>query len=725
VISDETTVIEEEDIETEIYSVSEDGNTFIISNDYAEVQNINEGSILVGGISDMTPFGFSKNVLSTTVNGDSVTVETENASLNEVIEQGRILLNHQFTIDDIDSLRTAKGVKFNRKEDRSLFSYDIDQILYDEDNNHNTTDDQIKAEGNFEFDVRFILDAIYDFGLEYFEAAIEIENTENLNIIMNVEIDNFEEEILIAEIYFYPITIYVGILPVVIFPSMPIYLNIDGSISTNAVMGITRSETFRTGAKYSDGNWININEHEENIDYITPEIDGNIEIRAGISPNLVTKIYDLAGPYIGIEIYGELIGNAQVEQDEYLITVDLYAGIDAILGFIIEVIDDTIVDYPFNFELFRDLIYHHEIITENNPPNPPSNPIPSDNASSVSLNTNLCWTCSDPENDPLTYDVYFGLSSNPSILNSGQSEIAYELETLIGETTYYWKIIAYDNHNNSTTSSIWQFTTESDNNEDFEWCYILEGEYTWGEDDEVQNIGYCYEIMKYEVTNQQYVNYLIEALDSGDITVTNTTVLGYLEGDENYSAGTYEFLGLDHGYCRIDWNGSIFSIISGYENHPVVAVSWFGAWAFAEHYGLRLPTEQEWEKAARGMTGYEYPFGDILTGDRANYSNSGDPYEEGNWICSPQTTPVGFYNGQSFQGFQTIDSPSTYGVYDMCGNVCEWTNSWWSYSNSCVVRGGSWGWDSANDFLCSWYHNISGSPYNTDSETGFRCARTQ
>lgn len=176
--------------------------------------------------------------------------------------------------------------------------------------------------------------------------------------------------------------------------------------------------------------------------------------------------------------------------------------------------------------------------------------------------------------------------------------------------------------------------------------------------------------------------------------------------------GTYEFLNLDDSDCRIDWDGSNFSIVSGYENHPVVEVTWFGSWAFAEHYGFRLPTEEEWEKAARGNTGYDYPWGDNLDGSRANYSNSGDPWDNG-------TTPVGMYNGQTIQGFSTTDSPSPFGVYDLAGNVWEWTDSWYSDTSSYrVLRGGSW-YGSAS-YLPSWYRDY-GNPDGSGSDIGFRC----
>jgi formylglycine-generating enzyme required for sulfatase activity len=257
--------------------------------------------------------------------------------------------------------------------------------------------------------------------------------------------------------------------------------------------------------------------------------------------------------------------------------------------------------------------------------------------------------------------------------------------------------------------------TFEDGGGEFEWCTVPAGDYTYGDPPVVQNISYDFQIMKYEVTNQQYVDYLEEALNAGDITVTTSTVEGYYMGDQNYSAGTYDFLDLDDNDCRIDWDGSNFSIVSGYEDHPVVEVTWFGSWAFAEHYGFSLPTEEEWEKAARGNTGYDYPWGNSIDGSRANYSNSGDPFE-GNDV---ETTPVGMYNGQIIQGFSTTDSPSSYGAYDLAGNIWEWTDSWLSDSSSYRVRRGG-GWSSGINNLRSWYRG-SYIPTSGDGTVGFRC----
>ncbi|RME04811.1 MAG: hypothetical protein D6805_01705 [Planctomycetota bacterium] len=151
----------------------------------------------------------------------------------------------------------------------------------------------------------------------------------------------------------------------------------------------------------------------------------------------------------------------------------------------------------------------------------------------------------------------------------------------------------------------------------------------------------------------------------------------------------------DANYLK-DWNGIDYPEHKG--KHPVVYVSWFAARAYAKWAKRRLPTELEWEKAARGTDGRIYPWGnEPPTKQRANYG-----------FLQGGTTPVDAY--------QAFASP--YGCLNMVGNVWQWCADDFD-GNLKVIRGGSWRNLASNLRV---FYRLGEDPRVCDMHIGFRCA---
>lgn len=262
---------------------------------------------------------------------------------------------------------------------------------------------------------------------------------------------------------------------------------------------------------------------------------------------------------------------------------------------------------------------------------------------------------------------------------------------------------------------------------DIELIKIPAGVYSSGEGASIKYVEYDYMMMKYPVTNAQYIQFLKTASENGNVNITSESVQGHYDGDKHWPAGIYEFIDFDDVDCRIAFNPPdefeiAWNWFGNYAEHPVTEVTWFGANAFAEYYGMKLPTKEEWEKAARANTGYDFPWGNDFNSTKVNFKDSGDRYDN-------DTNPVGFYNGDN----NTTNSCSPYGLYDMTGNAWEWTDSWKDQSPGKVRKGGSWQSSPIIDLdgyfkyyeLYTWFeHPVeSYSPNNSSHDIGFRCVK--
>ena len=313
----EETVVADDTMNENLATVNDD--ELVFSSSSKQLDKIEEGSVLIDGISDAAPFGYLRKVISKREVNGQIIIETEQASLNEVFEE----LDYEFNSDtagtlEIYEMETIDGVAL-KKSTGTLLGFDVDftkDVI-------RSGDDFINVSGSA------LLELSYNFGLSfslldgvtYFKTSVEVEQSNSLNVTVSTAYDGLNEDITLAKVTFNPWITWVGFIPLVFVPEVELKLSVDGYIYASSSAWFEESYHGELGMKYTDDDGVTaIIDSDFDIDYAPPSLDVNAGLKAAIGPEAKLKLYGVAGPFVNVLAYGDInfTADAQSSKTNYI-----------------------------------------------------------------------------------------------------------------------------------------------------------------------------------------------------------------------------------------------------------------------------------------------------------------------------------------------------------------------------------------------------------------------
>jgi hypothetical protein len=338
----------------------------------ADVASLVPGDVLVINTCAATPLGFLGRVAAVDPVADDLQVMTTPAALEDVLRSGTIQLSKALAASDIQGqsarveeipgtgdFRDQMVEPESVSDAEMIMFYADDVVVYDEDGNLGTDDDQILADGSIGVGTRFDFTLGLDGGgVRYLRSVVTTSQSAELTFHVEVPIRELEREVTIGNsTYFSPIVVWAGFVPVVFVPQLRTYAEIEGSASAGIETSILEESVLSLGAQYVDGTWSPVSEFTQRFDWEAPHFTLGCEVKGSVGPQFNLLLYGVMGPYVDVKGYVEL----DVDVLPYL-AWELWGGIEAGAGVRVDAFGRTLADEEFPTLVgFRTLLARSEV----------------------------------------------------------------------------------------------------------------------------------------------------------------------------------------------------------------------------------------------------------------------------------------------------------------------------------------------------------------------------
>jgi len=354
----ETTEVLSEESTSRLQSqVEADDSTLVFSSVDSDIEDLDEGDVLVTGVSTNTPQGLLRRIRRIERTGTEVRVFTQQASLTDAIQSGTGSVQQSLTPSMVQSrVPLTNGVRFGsapgKQASGPAFSITLEQaVIFDQDNDPTTDDDQVRATGGIRLEPSFSFDLnIDDSRIERLDFENSVVVRTNLTMEAQTQLLQVEGKKDIAEYRLQPTVILVGgFVPVVIVPKIVVVVTAKGEVRAGVRTGIERTDNLSIEILYA-GQWSFDTSQDASYDFAPPSLFAEAEIEGRIGPEFQYNLYGVVGPFVQGGLYTDFVF-APTSNPWWVLTGGLIgtAGVQA------EIFDNNLGRYSqsLSFEFFR------------------------------------------------------------------------------------------------------------------------------------------------------------------------------------------------------------------------------------------------------------------------------------------------------------------------------------------------------------------------------------